>query len=290
MSRAAVALAALLSLWPAHGRAETPTATPREGEEFEIRTSYATRSGSDDGASSSSNGRNAYVERVVAVRPDGVEVEFDLPSDTSAEDRKRVWQYPARVLRTPDGRLELLNQAELAARIDRWLAAWKIPREACGRWVFTWNAFKIECDPQSVLTLLEPIDLTLRSVTEGRPYRDPAAREAAPITLQSRTPAGTTYVVTAALDADAVRREMAEAEVVVGELMGQPVSKEAANERFASVELEGTVTVTLETDAFGVVRRRTRLIEQRQKGRDGDVRSTRTEVVERLPMEAPRAP
>lgn len=289
MSRAA-ALAALLLLWPALGPAKAASPAPREGEVFEIRATYATRSGGDDGGSSSSNGRNAYVERVVAARPGGVEVEFDLPSDTSAEDRKRVWQYPVRVLRTPDGRLELLNEEELAARIERWLAAWKIPREACGRWVFTWNAFKIECDPRSVLTLLEPMDLTLRPVAEGRLYRDPAAREPAPISLQSRTPAGTTYVVTAALDADAVRREMAEAELVVGEIMGQPVSKEAAYARFASVELEGTVTVTLETDAFGVVRRRTRLIEQRQKGRDGDVRSTRTEVVERLPMEGARAP
>lgn len=289
MSRAVRAVAALLSLASLSAWAEPTAQAGRAGEVFEIEVTYATRSGGPEGMSSSSNGGGAYVERVVAVRPDGVEVEFDLPPGTSPEERKRTWQYPVRVLRTPDHRLELVNEAELRTRVDGWLAAWNIPREACGRLVFTWNVFKIECDPRSVLAGLEPMDLALQPVEEGGLYRDPAARAPAPLRLQARTAAGATYVMTADLDADLVRRQLEEAEVGVGEMIGKPVTPEAARAKFAAVSLEGTVTVTLETDPAGVVRRRTRVIEQRQKDGDRVTTSTRTDVVERRLLRTPDA-
>ena len=61
------------------------------------------------------------VERVIALRDSGVELEFDLPEGTSAEDRTRNWQFPARVLKSSDQPLQLLNGAELEARVQDWL-------------------------------------------------------------------------------------------------------------------------------------------------------------------------
>jgi hypothetical protein len=52
-----------------------------------------------------------------AVRADGLEVIYELPSASSAEERAESWQFPARVLEPYQGPFQLLNRTELEKRV-----------------------------------------------------------------------------------------------------------------------------------------------------------------------------
>jgi hypothetical protein len=95
------------------------------------------------------------------------ELEFDLPRETSLEDRARDWQFPARVFASSNRPLQLLNRLELEARVRSWLKRGGLTEALCGRWVFTWTGFKIECDPNSVLEMLETYNLRLSDLRDG---------------------------------------------------------------------------------------------------------------------------
>ena len=133
---------------------------------------------------------------MVAVREAGLEQEYDLPKEATAEDRASSWQFPVRVfkpfLRMP---MQLLNGPELEARVDSWLKAGGLTRVACGHWIFTWNAFRIECDPQSVLKTLEAFDLQTDDLRDGAVYKDPEAREPAPMKRKTVGPKGAVFFV-----------------------------------------------------------------------------------------------
>ncbi|WP_017671764.1 hypothetical protein [Blastomonas sp. AAP53] len=67
------------------------------GHTFLITKRYETRQQSSNGNSGSSNGTDRIVEKVIAVRDDGIELEYDLPNDADAGARAREWTMPARV-------------------------------------------------------------------------------------------------------------------------------------------------------------------------------------------------
>jgi hypothetical protein len=114
-------LAALLL--PAAACGEPPPAAPRPGDLYELTKSYETSMETSDGSSGSSQGQDALLERVIAVRPDGLELEYDVPkSDSSGA----YWQFPVRVFRPVGGELQLLNRAELESRVDGWLKKGKM--------------------------------------------------------------------------------------------------------------------------------------------------------------------
>ena len=94
---------------------------PAAGEKHEIIVSYETSQQGGDGSTGSSRGSYALLERVIAVTDLGLELEFDLPIDATAEERARDWKYPARILQRPSGSMELLNRDELEKRVDTWL-------------------------------------------------------------------------------------------------------------------------------------------------------------------------
>lgn len=225
------------------------------GAIYDITRSYRTESTRSDGGSSSSSGQDSFIERVVAVTGDGVEVEFDLGRNATAEDRERQWQLPARVLKPAGGPLKLLNADELEARLTLWLETAELSREACGHWIFTWNAFKIECDPQSVLPTFEAFNLT---------------GDHAPIAEMP-------------VDAAAVRRERAEGDVVVAEITGaEPLTLYAAMQARADEAVAGVVRTTLETDDQGRIVKRTRLTTMEiVDARGAREQTTSTQVTER---------
>ncbi|MBV9991286.1 MAG: hypothetical protein JOZ72_08320 [Alphaproteobacteria bacterium] len=138
------------------------------------------------GSSGNSSDRDTVVVRVVALRADGLELEYDLPKSASPDECAADWQFPFRVFKPVAGEARLLDAAELDARVDTWLKDAKLSRASCGHWFFTWNAFRIECDPQSVLETVEAFDLDSPDVREG----------------------------TTAVDPETVRRKRAEADVV----------------------------------------------------------------------------
>jgi hypothetical protein len=260
----------------------TPQSVPRVGEEYEISKSYETSDRTSDGSSGSSRGRDVLVERVIGIRDAGLELEYDLPKDTSAEDRARTWQFPFRVFRPSSGPMQLLNRAELEARVDGWLKAAGWTREVCGRWIFTWNAFRIECDPQSVIKIGEAFDLRYADLREGASYQDSESRGPGTLTRTAAGPEGATFTAAMEIDPDAVRRARAESDVAVGEMMRKPVTLDAALRERSKESVSGTISVTLDTDARGNIRRRTKVTKAEITRPDGKHESrTATETVER---------
>ncbi|HSI18034.1 MAG TPA: hypothetical protein VK980_09710, partial [Sphingomonas sp.] len=181
MMRTLAAIAALLL--PVVAQAQTPAA--KAGEIFAVSRTQRTDFSGNRGSSGMSSISGAIQERVIAVRDDGLEIEYDLPSGSSAEDREREWQFPARIFKPAYGRSRLLNAPELAGRVDSWLKLAGMPREACGHWMFTWTAFKIECDPQSVLEIIDGYDLRI-TLVEGRPHFEAMALRAEPLKRDGR--------------------------------------------------------------------------------------------------------
>lgn len=281
-----LALTAALLAFAGDARAQQTPPRDQPGDAYEIRLTNVTESSSDDGSSSSSRSGGSLIERVVAVRDDGVELEFDLPADATDAERARDWQWPARVLKSADGSLSLLNAPEVEARIEAWLTLGGMTREACGHWIFTWNAFEIECDPQSVLDTLAPYDLRIGDVREGAPYVARGGLGTVALQPASSEPDGSTFVAETPLDPDLVRRSLAESDVMVGEVMGEPTSIEAALEARASDQVTGTITTSLVTDADGRVTRRTTTTRMTTVTDGVTERSTGTLIVERRPIAA----
>lgn len=277
-------IAALLLL--ANGaRGESPQSAPKVGEEYEISKRYETSQQTSDGSSGSSRGRDAILERVIGVREGGLDLEYDLPKDATAKDRARSWQFPVRVFRPTNGSMQLLNRPELEVRVEGWLKAAGWTRADCGRWIFTWNAFRIECDPQSVIKTVEAFDLRSADLREGAPYQETEARGPGTLTRKAAGPNGATFSVVMEIDPDAVRRARADSDVAVGEIMRKPVTLDAALRERAKEHVSGTISVTFDTDSARNVRWRTKVTKVETRRPDGSSESqTVTETVERRPV------
>lgn len=266
-----------------NARGESPQSAPKVGEESEIDKRYETSQKTSDG-SGSSRGRDVILERVIGVREGGLELEYDLPKNATAEDRARNWQFPARIFRRSNGSMLLRNRSELEARVEVWLKAAGLTRADCGRWIFTWNAFRIECDPQSVIKTVEAFDLRSADLREGAPYQEAEARGPGTLTRKAAGPNGATFAVLMEIDPDRVRRARAESDVSVGEIMKKPVTLDVALRERAKESVSGTISVTFDTDSVGNVWRRTKVTKVEGKRQDGQFESqTVTETVERRP-------
>lgn len=255
---------------------------PQVGDVYEISREKETSQRASDGSEASSTDQDKLIERVLGVSKAGLELEYDFPKDATAEDRASTWQFPVRVLKPPSGPMQLLNRAELEARVEAWLKTAGLPRAACGQWFFTWNAFRVECDPQSVIQTLEGFDLGPDDLRDGAPYQDPIARNPASLTRKAGGPDVTTFVAEVAIDPSAVRRERAEADVVAAEILKKPLTLDAALRARSAEDISGTIIVTFDTNAAGGIRQRTRLIKLNIKEPSGRLETqTVTEVLQR---------
>lgn len=290
MKRIAIIAGLAVSLTATSALALSPQPDPAVGDTHEIVVSYETSEQGSDGSSSSSSGQDAMLERVVAIGSLGLELEFDLPSDATTEERARVWKFPARVLSPSSGEMRLLNGHELEERVDRWLAAGDMTREMCGRWIFTWNAFRIECDPESVIADIEAINLLTVDLREGAAYRHPETLGSGTLSRKAGGPDGATYSVKLYVDADAVRRSRAESDVVVGEITQRPITLETALAERSRETVSGTVEVTFDVDASGNPTRRTVVTTMETFKPDGVSETARqTVTVERRVVPEPTA-
>jgi hypothetical protein len=254
------------------------------GDKVVIRKSYETSSEMSDGSSSgSSRGHDSLLERVVAVREDGRELIYDLPKSATKEDRARHWQFPAHVFQPNRGSITLLNQGDLESRLATWLKSAGWDRSVCGQWIFTWNAFRIDCEPQSVIDTINSFDLRVSELGEGAVYSDVTAAAPGKLIRQPSEARTATYTVEMNANPDVVHRARAESDVVVGEIMQKPVLFETALRERLKEDVSGTVTVTLEVDDRGEVQKRIRIIRLKTKRLDGSTEiETKTETVERL--------
>lgn len=254
---------------------------PQVGDTTQIMMVHERNQQRNGASSGSSFGRDTIIERVIAVSNAGVTLEFDLPDQVSSEDRARVWQYPFRVLKTTSGTIQLLNRAELEVRVNKWLKAANLPREVCGHWFFTWNAFHIECEPETVLKTVEVFDLS-QNVGEGTTYHDKDARTSGTIRRTTDASGVTKFAVDLEVDPEAVRRARVETDLVVGEIMHKPVTLDSARRERAKEVISGTITITFETGEDGQVRRRTKVMKVQTKFPDGHLETeTMTQTLER---------
>lgn len=251
------------------------------GDRHRISVTHESES-TGDGSSSSSRGGHEYIERIVGVRPDGTERVYDLPLEPSDDQRPINWHFPVRVFQPYDGSMQLLNREEMEARRDAWLKAAKISPEACGSWYFTWSAFQVECDPESVLATIEALNIQPLSLEDGELLHHPAALEPARLALQKSVGDGATYRVQMTIDPDAVHREDARTDVVLGEIMQEPISFEEAYVERQNEKIGGVMEVFLEADPNGRVWRRTTSTEITRVEADGQVeRQSSKEVIRR---------
>jgi hypothetical protein len=267
----------LLQSFTAHG--PLPPA-PHVGDTYEITLTRDSEQ-RGDGSSGSSHDQDTIREQVLGIRPDGLQLLYDLPDAATAEDRARAWEFPARILLPPSGPAQLLNASELGARLDHWLRAGGLSRASCGHWVFTWNAFHIECDPQSVLKTVQSLNLRSVDLREGAVYQDAESSNSARL-VRTVKPEGAVFTVELPIDPDSVHHARAESDVVVGEIMKKPVSFDDALRARAKESVSGTISIAFDTDPQGNVHRRTKVTKLEVTKPDGRSETeTVTETLER---------
>ena len=249
-------------------------AAQQAGDSFQlVRTTQVEQR--SPGAMSSTQNSDALIERIVAVTPAGVELEYSLPPGSRGSD----WTFPVRVFQPQDGALQLRNRPELEARIDKWLKDAGLTRAACGHWIAGWTAARVECDPEAALRAVDGFAIGQLKLVDGAPYAD--TRAARPATLKAR-PDGKGFTAELAMDPTRIRDELARADVAAAEVNGQKLSLDVARKAHAGDQVSGTIKVTI--DVAGDVSRRTRIATQ-TISRDGRTETrTTAEMVERRPL------
>ncbi|MBI1211392.1 MAG: hypothetical protein GC190_08015 [Alphaproteobacteria bacterium] len=247
------------------------------GDVYDIRLEREGATTKNDHSSGSSHDVWVLVERVIALRDSGIELEFDLPARVSVQERRQAWEFPTRVLLSPSGTLTLLNGADAEARLKSWLG--DRAQNLCGHWVFGWTAQYVDCDPQSVLKVLEPY-VRPGDLRDGAMYIERGARGPTHLRAVARRLNRTTLVAEMEIDPEAVRQRRAASDVAIAEMMHrEPLALDDALAARAGERISGTLVVTFETDADGRATRRTSVSEIDITSRDGaheHERSTQT--------------
>jgi len=253
------------------------------GQVYEIKWSQSTETAGDAGSSGSSRTRTTHIEKVLEVEPDGLVLEYDMPDGTSDIDRRRSWQLPARVRITPDGSMSLLNADELKVRNADWLAWGNYDQSHCGKWLFTWTAQKIECDPNSVIDALETYNIRRANLTAGRQYRTSTSLEAVELIQKPSIDGEKKLEASLELDPGKVREERVQSDLIVAQIMGAGAeSEEDIRQNRQNEKISGTIKVTYTLDAEGYPIRRVKITEAVIINTDGVTETLKTtETVER---------
>lgn len=255
---------------------------PRVGDTYEITLVRDSSQEGNDGSSGSSHDQDTIIERVVGVQENGLELLYDVPQTFPRKQEVKDWKFPARVLLLPSGEMQVLDRPELDARVDKWLKAAKWTRAVCGHWIFTWNAFRIECDPQIVADTVKAFDWRTPNVREGALYHDGNALAPGTITRTQNSEDRSIFVVELEAAPNAVHRARAESDVVVAEILRKPVTFETALALRSKESVKGTISITFETDATGSIRRRTTVTKLQTQKEDGTMSTdTVTQTLER---------
>lgn len=242
------------------------------GDVFLLKQSYSrTTTGSK---TSKARGRQALQQTVIDISDAGVVFEFDFPADTPTQMREREWKLPVEVLETSSGTFEIANAAELEARRDEWLARAPFDESACGQWLFTWTAMRIDCDIDTALDLIDGYRLPWTNIRPGAMYRKSSSEDAAQLV-------GDGDVIAAQFDlnVDALRDARARTEMVAAQVTGQAeLTFEDALARSKDHRIEGSQTVSFTVDDLGIVTSRTDIVESTTTEPDGTSFSEFSEV------------
>lgn len=234
----------------------------------------------DRGGSSSSHDQDTIIIRTVVVHAGGIELEYDLPATATKQERAFTWQFPLRVFRPTSGPARLVDRAALQSRVTAWLKMAELPRTSCGHTIFTWNAFRIECEPEAALATVAAFDFNAADLRDGALYHDEDGQGPAPLARRVDA-SGLHFDAKLALASDAVRRAKAELDVGVGEITGKPTTFERALANHAGDVIAGGISVTFDVDADGKPQQRTRTVKMTVTANGRTENSTVTQVLSR---------
>jgi len=214
-------------------------------EVFEIIIRYETRSEGNRMTGSSSGGYH-YREEVYARTGDCRLRRFDVVDDPEHSRPLALWKMPVLLRECAGQPAEIANREAMVARRDAFLSAAELPPEACGRHYFTWDVFKIECDPEAVIDTVERIDLSSLALQDGAHFlvRDTETRLT--LTQAESGPDGRrTFTGRGTIDPEVLREQKASAIMVIAEVSGEEISLEQAMARIAEHRFAGEVSVKL---------------------------------------------
>lgn len=239
----------------------------RVGDTWEIRLEAKGEAFSSE-LSRKTSTTGVYLERVVAVGKDSIELVYDFPAGESTERRAQEWRLPARVRRDRDGTVTLLNAPELQARANAWLQREGYTKADCGRWLTSKtpagdaNYTKVLCDPYSIMKLVRRYDLRFANPNDrGGDVNEPDALEGAYVLQRSKDATGVSYFLIAQLDPEFIRRRQAEEDVRNARADGDAETLvNSALLRHARDRIVGGISGIYETDAQGQVTRKQRTI------------------------------
>jgi hypothetical protein len=244
------------------GFALSAAASAASQPDYVLVQTYETSFTQAGSSSGSASGRTALTERVIAQSADGTEIEYSIPQDPADARGSAIWMYPARVLIGPNGDKRVLNAQELDARVDEWLASVDWTRDACSRWLFTWTAVQIRCDPAAVIEVIEANDMRPGTIAEGALLDIPGYGISAYLREAGTRGNRRLFIAEAELDSDWARRKGAEVAVAVAEMNGETLAFEDALIAEAEVETSGTIRIEFEVDDAGLVWGRTSEVEE----------------------------
>lgn len=210
------------------------------GSQTWFQLEYETLTESEGGGSSSSNGKQALVETVIANTPRGLVLEYNQLRDATGRRRSGFWYFPARVVEQADGTMVLFDESAVQRRINSWLEERNIPQELCGSWTNGGGfPFQYDCDPQSALTQIEPFDLRLEGVVAGGTFEHSLGQEPGLLSYAEGTT--DTLVTSIAIDQDKAREDRVKSALIVAEMMREDLTRAQAVEQAARVQFSGTI-------------------------------------------------
>ena len=267
-------LSALVGPWLFLSASLVLAGVPSQGDRYKLLLKRHSEYQENDSGSGSSDDNDVIEVRTISVGHGALDFEYDLPADATAGDREVGWQFPAKVHLGADGTMTLLNTAELETRRDRFLKSAGLTTQMCGRWIFTWNAFKIECDPQSALSIISRFQTQPAVLADGAPFGIKGAVGSTPMKCARSTAQGQRCTVVLPLDEGDIRRDLVESDVVIGDITGKPISAFDAAKSRAATQIKGTIEVTFEADLDGTVWKRTTVVRSEQRDPGGRTRSS----------------
>lgn len=241
------------------------------GNIYELVNSYKTSTEYGDNAGKgSSSGSDTLIATIIKDDSKGIELIYDLPDRYfSKDEKKKHWQFPAHILRSKDGTFTLLNYEEIEQRVEDWLNDSGWSREACGQWIFTWNAFKIECDPQSILEKVEEYDLRVSNLKDGELYENKYALEPAKFKARTDNDGNKYYYTDLIIDPEIIRRKRAENNVIIAKISGEKTLLAEALLAEKDVEISGTMRVLYYVDGINQPYKRITITKERAKEPNG---------------------
>lgn len=225
---------------------------------YVLRLEYETTSQSlaEPDNRSSSRGHQTLSERPIRETAAGTEIEYAPPGPPEEVRDNASWMFPLRLLVTSDGRKTVLNPEQLETRLTAWLEKADWSREVCSKWLFTWIAIQVRCDPGAAIEAVETFGMRPGQITEGAQFEPAGALVPVVLTWTGFRDGRMVLSAVARIDPQFVRAGATETALVVAQISGEDLSAEDAALQAAGIGATGTLTVEFEVDEAGLIWKR----------------------------------